>query len=303
MTEPTRPETSLRNRAVQLYDAFTHEHRDRRALLRQMTALAGSAIAAEALIASIAASPAAAAIVDPADRRLTAAMRTGTQAGQPARAYYVSPKPTGKKAAPLGTVLVIHENRGLTPHIQDVARRIALAGFNALAPDLLAPQGGTPADEDKARDLIGTVDYDLALAQARGFADAARQQAGTGPRPLGKVGMIGFCWGGAFVNRMAIAGGIDAGVSYYGPAPAPAEASKVTIPLMLHYAGTDTRVAQTGDPWVAALKAAGKPVEAFTYPGVDHAFNNDTSTARYNKAAADLAWDRTIAFLHRHLHG
>ncbi|OWK31832.1 dienelactone hydrolase family protein [Sphingomonas mucosissima] len=293
MTEP-----SLRDRAVQLYDAFTHEHRDRRTLLRQMTALAGSTIAAEALIAGIAASPAAAAIVDAADQRLDVGMRSGTQAGQPARAYHAAPKGYAKTAAKRGTVLVVHENRGLTPHIQDVARRIALAGFVAIAPDLLASQGGTPADEDKARELIGTVDYDLALAQARGFADAAR----TMPRVTGKVGMIGFCWGGAFVNRMAIAGGIDAGVSYYGPAPAAAEAPKVNTPLMLHYAGTDARVAQTGEPWVAALKAAGKPVEAFTYPGVDHAFNNDTSAARYNKPAADLAWSRTIAFLNRHLH-
>lgn len=289
---------SLRTRAVQLYDAFTHEHRDRRTLLRQMTALAGSAVAAEALIAGIAASPVAAAIIDPADRRLDTAMRAGTQAGQPARAYQAVPRQGATASAPLGVVLVIHENRGLTPHIQDVARRIALAGFIAIAPDLLAPQGGTPADEDQARALIGTVDYDLALAQARGFVDEAR----TMPRASGKAGMIGFCWGGAFVNRMAVAGGIDAGVSYYGPAPAPAEAEKVAVPLMLHYAGTDARVAQTGEPWVAALKAAGKPVEAFTYPGVDHAFNNDTSAARYNKAAADLAWDRTIAFLHRHLH-
>lgn len=286
---------SLRDRAVQLYDAFTHEHRDRRTLLRQMTALAGSAVAAEALIAGIAASPAAATIIDPADKRLLAEMRTGTQAGKPARAYQAVPK---EAAGPLGAVLVIHENRGLTPHIQDVARRVALAGFVAVAPDLLAPQGGTPADEDKARDLIGTVDYDLALAQARGFAADARKL----PRTTGKVGMVGFCWGGAFVNRMAVAGGIDAGVSYYGPAPAPSEAAKVRIPLMLHYAEKDTRVAQTGEPWVAALKAAGKPVEAFTYPGVDHAFNNDTSAARYDKAAAELAWGRTIAFLHRNLH-
>lgn len=290
MTDP-----SLRDRAVQLYDAFTHEHRDRRTLLRQMTALAGSAVAAEALIAGIAASPAAAAIIDPADKRLETEMRTGTQAGKPARAYVAMPR--GKKK--LGVVLVIHENRGLTSHIQDVARRVALDGFIAIAPDLLAPQGGTPADEDKARELIGSVDYDLALAQARAFADEARRL----PRSDGKVGMIGFCWGGAFVNRMAVAGGIDAGVSYYGPAPAPSEAARVSVPLMLHYAGTDARVAQTGEPWVAALKAAGKPVEAFTYPNVDHAFNNDTSAARYNKAAADLAWGRTTAFLHKHLDG
>ncbi|ONF96618.1 dienelactone hydrolase family protein [Sphingomonas jeddahensis] len=291
MTEPTP-----RDRAVRLYDAFTHEHRDRRTLLREMTALAGSTVAAEALIAGIAASPAAAAaIVDPADKRLDVAMRTGTEAGAPARAYFAELKDKATR----GTVLVIHENRGLTPHIQDVARRVALAGFLAIAPDLLAPQGGTPADEDKARDMIGSADYDLALAQARAFAQQARALPGSS----GKVGIVGFCWGGAFVNRMALAGGIDAGVSYYGPAPDPAEVANVRAPLMLHYAERDARVAQTGDPWVAALKTANKPVEAFTYPDVDHAFNNDTSAARYNKAAADLAWGRTIAFLHRHLDG
>ncbi|WP_085810708.1 dienelactone hydrolase family protein [Sphingomonas sp. TZW2008] len=288
MTDP-----SLRDRAVQLYDAFTHEHRDRRTLLRQMTALAGSVVAAEALIAGIAASPAAAAMIDPKDSRIVGEMRSGTEAGKPARAYFVSPKDKARH----GAVLVIHENRGLTPHIQDVARRVALAGFVAIAPDLLAPQGGTPADEDKARDLIGTIDYDLALAQARAFADKARRL----PRSTGKVGIVGFCWGGAFVNRMAVAGGIDAGVSYYGPAPAPQEAGKVGAPLMIHLPEKDARVAQTVTPWIAALKAAGKPVEAFTYPGVDHAFNNDTSAARYDKTAADLAWGRTTAFLHRYL--
>jgi carboxymethylenebutenolidase len=285
---------TLRDRAVELYDAFTHEHGDRRTLLKQMTLLAGSVAAAEALIGTIAASPAAAAITDANDPRLDAAFETGTEAGKPWRAYVVTPKTVAK---PPCVVLVIHENRGLTAHIQDVARRVALAGFVAVAPDLLAPQGNTPVDEDAARTLIGSVDYDLALAQARAYADRARKFPGID----GRVGIVGFCWGGAFVNRMAIAGGIDAGVAYYGPAPAPAEAAKVTCPLMLHYAGKDARVAQSGEPWVAALKAAGKPVEAFDYPGVDHAFNNDTSAERYDKAAAELAWGRTIAFLHRHL--
>lgn len=288
--------TQLRDRAVEIYDAFTHEHHDRRTLLKQMTALAGSVAAAEALIMGIAASPAAAALVDPADARLTATMTTGTEAGKPSRAYVVTPKaPRGK----LGTVFVIHENRGLTPHIQDVARRVALAGFVAIAPDLLAPQGGTPADEDRARTLIGTVDYDLALAQVQAMSVSARR----GARANGKAGIIGFCWGGAFVDRFAVAAGsaLAAGVSYYGPAPDPSEAAKVQAPLMLHYAGKDARVAATGEPWAAALKAAGKQVEAFTYPGVDHAFNNDTSADRYNADAAALAWGRTTAFLHRHL--
>ncbi len=288
--------TELRDRAVQLYDAFTHDHHDRRTLLKQMTALAGSVAAAEALIVGIAASPAAAAVVDPADPRLHTEWKTGSEAGKPARAYVAAPaKAKGKR----GTVLVIHENRGLTPHIQDVARRVALAGFTAIAPDLLAPQGGTPADEDRARTLIGTIDYDLALAQAVSMMAKARAQ----PSSTDKAGIVGFCWGGAFVNQFAIAAGADlaAGVAYYGPAPAAANAVRVKAPLMLHYAGKDARVAATGAPWVAALKAAHKPVEAFTYPGVDHAFNNDTSAERYDAAAAALAWGRTIAFFHKHL--
>lgn len=295
MTEVPPTET-LRDRAVQIYDAFTHEHHDRRTLLRQMTALAGSAAAAEALILGIAASPAAAAITDPHDARLRIDRREGMEAGARSAAYIVVPRDAKKR---LGEMLVIHENRGLTPHIEDVARRLALAGFRVTAPDLLAPQGGTPADEDRARTLIGSLDYDQALAQARAMmAHAAADKAGTG-----RVGAVGFCWGGAFVNRLAVAAGpaLAAGVAYYGPAPAPAEAAKVRAPLMLHYAGKDTGVNATGEPWVAALKAAGHPVEAFTYAGVDHAFNNDTSAERYNAAAATQAWARTLGFLHRHL--
>lgn len=288
--------TDLRDRAVQIYDAFTHEHHDRRTLLRQMTLLAGSAGAAEALILSIAASPAAAAQIDPRDPRLVTDRSVGAEGGAPSIAYFAAPR---QPRAKLGYVLVIHENRGLTPHIQDVARRLALAGFRVIAPDFLAPQGGTPADEDKARALIGTLDYDLALKQARAFITrAATQRTGTG-----KVGAVGFCWGGAFVNRLAVAAGpaLAAGVAYYGPAPDPAEAVRVSAPLMLHYAGKDARVNATGEPWVAALKAAGKSVEAFTYPGVDHAFNNDTSAQRYDAQAARLAWDRTTRFLHARL--
>ena len=290
--------TDLRDRAIELYDAFTHEHRDRRTLLRQMTALAGSVAAAEALIGGIAASPAAAALVDPADARLQLywyTSKTG-KAGTAVRFYIAFDKTIRQRS---GVVIVVHENRGLTPHIQDVTRRLALAGFFAIAPDLLAPQGGTPGDEDRARALIGTIDYDLALGQTTYLA----QTAATFREANGRVGMVGFCWGGALVNRLALADkpAFAAAVSYYGPAPSASEAAKLMVPIMLHYAGKDARVAATGEPWVAALEAAGKPVEAFTYPGVDHAFNNDTSTERYDKPAADLAWERTIRFLHERL--
>jgi carboxymethylenebutenolidase len=196
-------------------------------------------------------------------------------------------------------VIVIPENRGLNDHIRDVARRLAVAGFYAVAPDVLSPSGGTPADEDAARDAIGKLDLAASTAAAIEMIAELKARLDGGP----KVGAVGFCWGGAYVNRLAVAAGTDlaAGVAYYGPAPNPSEAAKVRTPLLLHYAGLDERVNASGLPWLAALKAARKPVESFTYEGVNHAFNNDTSAERYNKAAADLAWSRTLDFFKRHL--
>ncbi|MEO7865011.1 MAG: dienelactone hydrolase family protein, partial [Sphingomicrobium sp.] len=206
MTDPTRQQ------AITLYDRFTHGGMERRTFMARMVALAGSLIAAESLIAAISASPAAAAIVPPGDKRLSA--RTVMLGGYKA---YVA-QPIGKALRP--TVLVIHENRGLNDHIRDVARRLALSGYQAVAPDLLSPLGGTPADEDKARDMIGKLD--LAKATAAGVA-MVRALAKTSRN--GKVGAVGFCWGGAYIDRLAVAAGksLAAGVSYYGPAPDPSE--------------------------------------------------------------------------------
>ena len=284
----------MKRAAIALYDRFTHEGMDRRDFFSAMTAIAGSAAAASALIGAIGASPAAAALTPPNDPRLIIAK--GRIGSRSRLSGYVA-APRGAKR--VGAVLVIHENRGLNAHIEDVARRIALAGFYAVAPDLLSPLGGTPTDEDKARDMIGKLDLEASVASVVALGMGLKRLRHVNR----KLGVVGFCWGGAFVDRLAVAAGkrLDAGVAYYGPAPDPAEAKRVEAPLLLHYAGLDSRVAQTAGPWVAALKAAGKSVESFTYPGVDHAFNNDTSAERYNKAAADLAWGRTIAFLHHHL--
>lgn len=291
--------TDIRDRAIQLYDAFTHEHRDRRALLGQMAALVGSVAAAEALIATIAASPAAAQVVAGDDKRLLTGIQQIPVGGGKTMAGYCA-APAGAKGK-LPGVMVIHENRGLTPHIQDVARRVALAGYFAVAPDFLTPAGGTPTDEDKARDLINALDYPAAVAGGVATLDWLRTRKGGN----GKAGAVGFCWGGAMVNRVAVAAGakLDAGVSYYGPAPDPAEAPKVHAALLLQLAGKDTRVNGTGLPWGEALKAAGKTVIVQVYPDVDHAFNNDSSAARYNAAAAGLAWERTLAFFKAHLDG
>ena len=284
----------LKQQAIALYDRFTHEGMGRRSFLARMVALAGSLAAAEALIATIAASPAAAAIVPEDDKRLRSVMLQAEDGFAGYAAYVSQPRSRSLKA----TVLVIHENRGLNTHIRDVARRLALAGFRAVAPDFLSPHGGTPANEDAARDMIGKLDLGKTVSDTTLMLKLlAAESRG------GKVGAVGFCWGGGFVDRLAVAAGdaLDAGVSYYGPAPAPAEAAKVEAPLMIHLAGLDTRVAQTAWPFITALREAGRTVTYFNYEGVNHAFNNDTSAERYDKAASDLAWQRTVRFFRQNL--
>ncbi|MDB5715388.1 MAG: dienelactone hydrolase family protein [Sphingomonadales bacterium] len=298
MTDP-----DLRQRAIALYDAFTHaahstEH-DRRAFMQQLTLLAGGAAAAQALLVGIGANPAAAAIVDPGDKRIKAQSISWPAAnGRTLNGYSARPAgPAIKRPA----VMVIHESRGLTEHIRDIARRVALAGYLAVAPDFLTVSGGTPIDEDKARDAIGKLD--LAATVADGVATV--HWLGHIAQSTGKVGAVGFCWGGAMVNRIAIGAGdtLKAGVAYYGPTPDPARAVAVKAAMLLHYAGLDDRVNAGAPAWISALKAAKVDVEAYTYPGVNHAFNNDTSADRYDKAAADLAWARTLAFFKARLGG
>lgn len=285
--------TDIRSAAIALYDRFTHEGMDRRAFMAEMTKLAGSVAAANALLLGIAADPAAAALTPEDDSRLIIRRGPLSKEGRPLQGYVAAPRSAeGKKIA---AVIVIHENRGLNAHIEDVARRVALAGYFAVAPDFLSPAGGTPkGDEDKARTMIGELDLQASVADAVALIDGLKRLAHNN----GKAGAVGFCWGGAFVNRLAVAAGdkLDAGVAYYGPAPDPAEAGKVKAAMLLHYAGLDDRVNKTGQPWVAALEKAGAKATAFTYPGVNHAFNNDTSAERYDKAAAETAWKRTLDF-------
>ena len=281
----------LKQAAIDLYDRFTHGGLDRRLFMSRMVALAGSAAAAEALIGAIAASPAAAAVVPADDARLTT--RTQDLIGG-YKAYVAEPRTRSLKA----TTLVIHENRGLNDHIRDVARRLGVAGFRAVAVDFLSPSGGTPGNEDAAREAIGKLDLTKSVSDSVAMLEELSKSSRGG-----KVGAVGFCWGGGFVNRLAVAAGnkLDAGVSFYGPAPAPPEAAKVQAPLAIHLAGLDDRVNGTGFPWVTALREAGKTVKFYLYDGVNHAFHNDTSAERYDKAAADLAWKRTLSFFKQHL--
>ena len=204
------------------------------------------------------------------------------------RGYLVKP---ADATGPLPAVIVIHENRGLNDHTRDVARRAALEGFVALAPDFLSPAGGTPADEDQARELIGGLDQAMLTGNLVATAEFLRGHEDA----TGAVGVVGFCWGGGMALRLAVADpALNAAVAYYGSQPAAADVPAIKAKLMMHYAGLDDRINAGIPAFQAALDAAGTDYQIFVYDGVNHAFNNDTSEARYDKAAADLAWGRTI---------
>jgi carboxymethylenebutenolidase len=191
-------------------------------------------------------------------------------------------------------VVVIHENRGLVPHIEDVSRRFALEGFLALAPDALSPVGGTPEDPEKAPALFQKLDPKATT----GDFVAAVKFLKTHPGSTGKVGVVGFCWGGAMANQVAVSSpDVIAAVPYYGRQPAPEDVPKIKSSLLLHYAGNDEGVNKGIAGYEAALKNSNVDYRLYMYEGAQHAFNNDTTPARYNKEAAQLAWQRTIAFL------
>lgn len=292
MTVPT-----ITQAMIDLYDDFTHTGLDRRALMAGLARLAGSAAAA-AVLPLIEASPAAAAIVAADDKRVIAeTVKWPGGSIHHLSGYLVRPAATDKTS--LGAVMLIHENRGLTEHIRDVARRLAIEGFIVLAPDFLSPDGGTPADEDKARTMIGALGRDATVADGVATLDYLATVKGGNAR----VGAVGFCWGGGMVNAVACAAGsrLRAGVAYYGPQPPVALVSAIKARMLLHYGALDTRIDAGIPAYEAALKAAKVKYAVFVYPGANHAFNNDTSAERYDKAAADLAWGRTVAMLHETL--
>ena len=278
---------------IDLYDHFTHVSADKAAYLDKLTALVGSREVAEFVTAQIAANKMSAPISAADDPRLTIEKVTF---GENMTGYLAKPKNASGK---LPAVMVVHENRGLVPHIKDVARRLALEGFLVLAPDFLTPLGGTPEDEDKGRDMIGKLEAPKVTANA---VEAVRWLK-SHEKSNGKVGAVGFCWGGGVVNRTAVAAGSDlaAAVPYYGAQPPAADVPKIRAEMLLHYAGEDERINAGIPAYKDALGAAGVKHEIHQYPGTQHAFNNDTTEARYNKAAAEQAWSRTIAMLKRTL--
>ena len=281
-------------RIIDLYDQFTHGTMSRRAFMERLARLAGGAAAAAALVPILQNNYAEATVVAADDDRLVVRRATSGVGEATMSGYLARPKGDGR----LPAILVIHENRGLNPHIEDVTRRIALEGFLAFAPDALSPVGGTPSDQDLARDMIYELDPDENLAR---FVAAVAFLAAH-PESTGKVGAVGFCWGGGMVNSLAAAGTVlAAGVPYYGRQLAADQVPEITAPLCLQYAGLDERINAGIDEYVAALEANGKVFEIHLYEGANHAFNNDTNEARYDREAADLAWGRTVEFLRKHL--
>ena len=275
---------------INLFDRFTHGAMNRRDFMEKLSLLAGSTTAATAILPLLENNYAKADVLPENDPRITAKL-IDFEGG---KGYLATPKAEGKYPG----VLVIHENRGLNPHIKDIARRLAAEGFAALAPDYLTKLGGTPDDADKARDMIGTLTPEDILATSKAGLAAAIANAASN----GKSGAVGFCWGGGAVNNLAVNDAtLSAGVAYYGQQPAAADVAKIKAPLLLHYAGLDERIDAGIPAFEEALKAGGKTYEIHMYDGVNHAFNNDTNAARYDKAAADLAWGRTIAFLRKYV--
>jgi carboxymethylenebutenolidase len=280
-------------RIIDLYDEYAHAPLERRVFLERLAALTGSTAAAMALLPLLE-NRAVAAMIEPDDARISASRVAFPGESGEVAGYLVKPA----NGASAGAVLVIHENRGLNAHIEDVARRVAVGGFLALAVDFLSPAGGTPADEDRAREMIGQLDQATTTANAvaavaylRGHEDGN-----------GRVGAVGFCWGGGQVGRLAVADPtLDAAVVYYGATPDPAGVSDIKAPLLLHYAGMDERINAGVPAFQEALDQAGVSYSLHMYEGAQHAFNNDTSAERYNPDAAKLAWDRTLAFFAEHL--
>lgn len=275
---------------IDLYDEYTHELLDRREFLRRFSVLAGSTAAAIALLPLLENNNAKAEVVPKDDPRLyTDHMKYPGATGE-VLAYLARPK--GEKRIP--GVVVIHENRGLVPHIEDVTRRVALEGFLAIAPDALTPLGGTPEDPEKAPSLIQKLDSQSTLQNYL----AAVKYLKTLPVSTGKIGAIGFCWGGAMANQVAVnSPDVLAVVPYYGRQPASEDVPKIKASLLLHYAGLDEGINKGIPAYEEALKKASIDYKMYMYEGASHAFNNDTNPARYNKEAAQLGWKRTISFL------
>ena len=280
---------------VNLYQELQGGRLDRREFLGRAARIVGSMAAAATLLSLLEGSPAEAQVVPPDDPGLQAGYITYPGATGDIRAYSARLKDAAKRPG----VIVIHENRGLNPHTEDVARRVAKEGYLAIAPDALSPFGGTPQNPDEARPLFQKLDRD---ANIKNFV-AAVQYLKTNPQSTGKVACMGFCWGGGVTNQVAVnAPDLVAAVPFYGMQPPVEDVSKIKAAMLIHYAGDDERINAGIPAFEEALKKAGVDYKIFMYPGAGHAFFNDAGQ-RYNKEAAGLAWSRTLAFFKEKLKG
>jgi carboxymethylenebutenolidase len=279
----------MKKKVLDLFDDYRDNRRDRRGFLKKLIDISGGAAAAAAMLTVLEKKYGHAREIPEKDSRLdTGYTRYPAEKGE-IRAYLARPRGDRK----LPGIIVIHENRGLQPHIEDVTRRVALEGFLALAPDALSPIGGTPADPDLARTRIRELDYPSTV---QNFV-AAVHYLKTHPQTSGKVGCTGFCWGGGMTNQVAVHSvDLDAAVPFYGTQPDPEDVYKIKAAMLCHYGGLDERINTGIEAFKNALKAAGKDYQIFIYEGAQHAFFNDTNPDRYRREAAELAWKRTIAF-------
>ena len=275
----------MNQKIINLYDSYTHSQLSRKEFMRKLAILTGSTALALTVLPLLENNYVSAAEFE--SDEITSAEITFSGVEGDIKAILAKPK--GKKNT--GSVLVIHENRGLNAHIIDVTKRIAAEGFIALGVDALSPFGGTPTDEDKGRELIGKLDPEKNLQNYLKALDYLRDIKGGN----GKVGSIGFCWGGGMANKLAVNDPkLQASVAYYGAQPAPVDVPKIKASMMMHYGGLDERINAGIPAYETALKAANTDYKIFIYDGVNHAFNNNTSPTRYNETAAKLAWQRTI---------
>jgi carboxymethylenebutenolidase len=281
---------------LQLFDKYVHGDLSRRGFLQSAGKVAAGALSAEALLAALSPNFAQAQQVAPTDPRIVGSRVEFPSPDGNGKVHGYLVRPAAAQGKP-GAVLVVHENRGLNPHIEDIARRLALAGYVAFAPDALYPLGGYPGDEDRARALFQKLDQ----AKTREDFVAAANALKTLPGTNGKVGVVGFCYGGGIANLLATRlPDLAAAVPFYGAAPAPADVPRIKAQVLVHHAGNDARLLEAWPGYEAALKSAGIRHEGYVYPGVEHGFNNDT-TPRYDDAAARLAWQRTLALFDRTL--
>ncbi len=284
---------------LSLFDRYVHNVIDRRAFLDGAARFAVGGVTAAAFLEALSPRFAEAQQVSKTDARIKAAYVEfpSLQGAGKGRGYLVLPASATSAGAKLPAVLVVHENRGLNPHIEDVARRLALEGFVAFAPDALFVLGGYPGDEDKGRELFTKLDQ----AKIREDFVAASGFVRSRPESTGRVGVVGFCYGGGVANFLATRlPELGAAVPFYGSAPPLDKVAGIKAPLLLHFAANDERINASWPAYEAALKTAGVKYEAFTYAGTQHGFHNDT-TPRYDPGAAKLAWERTLAFFRKTL--